>query len=286
MPSSPSSLRSFSKKEIKAKEKEEKTLMKELEKVDKMVRKHDKDAEKAAKKGRKMVEEEDNGAGNAFRKEGKTKRALKRITVFRSTSTANSTSLDRNMSLSMGMREGAAMDMRARNNLPPLVAVTSSPTKARMVRERNSESDYDDSSEDAQLKFSNDMWADVQSPTTKDFPTALTGVDVGQVKGTKIDISKRVSSLKRTSSIAAQRGVVKGEGDKNSKKRYSIIKAAPNYKKLSLLGSNSFTLGLDFGGESDPGWEDALESPIHEVFRLNATALEDGISTPKPRGAS
>ncbi|PWN40971.1 hypothetical protein IE81DRAFT_198559 [Ceraceosorus guamensis] len=82
----------MSKKEARAKAKEEQSLMKELEKVDKMVREHDrkmqKEMAKAKSRERKSASE---SGGNAIEGASATSRALRRLTIFSASSKARPT---------------------------------------------------------------------------------------------------------------------------------------------------------------------------------------------------
>ena len=309
VPSSPTSIRSFSKKEIKAKVKEEKNLIKELEKIDKMVRKHDEKTQKAAKKVQDKARTEKTAGEEAAMaaKEGKTKRALKRMSVFRPSASANKvrpTPADQTPVL---------QDMRARNGLPPLEGLKGR-TPARAGAEKESagmggaEKDSEESDRGQAAWNAND-WSDVPSPLEERFPSLTSASPVKVQRELDGRPGRGETPLKRSSSTA-QRALAKMEAERGLRRRSSnkaatatAVAAATGAsppisssgeatpasedaasRRRSFLG-HSYKIGMDFIEGAELGWEDALESPVREVSAIATplSAIRDGQATPTAR---
>lgn len=253
--------------------------MKEWEKIDKMVRKHDEKQLKAAKKAQdREVEEKSRAAVVTVVKEGKTKRALKRMTMFRSVSVP--------LAESAPVKDGTRLHSSTLDGKTRKAMSTSPEVMSRAAKES------DESSRGSQTMWSPHDWTDVPLPAEQPL-ASLTGDSPAKIKTTQ---SKKAEQMSRGGSAVVHRSAgtstpvaattAAGPNRKRNSKRISgeilnhadpaAAAATASNKRLSFLG-HSYMIGRDFIEGADLGWEDATGSTASNT---------DGQTTPTLRSTS
>ncbi|UZJ56322.1 hypothetical protein CBS101457_005642 [Exobasidium rhododendri] len=288
MPTSPSSITSFTKKELKVKAKEEKNLIKELERVNKMVKKHDEKAQRTAKLEKRGAEEEK--AGSISAKQGKAKNVLRRLSVFRPFPSVIEAASSRKGVEPVEVDAAVAAAVRDLQRSVPSEEIISNPSTKEVATARKDSAE----SERGHSAWTTDQWADVPSPLDEHLPSLTSDVPVNPeddaaapsppVAETDTPTKKRSTTTLQRKESTTHRALVKLEAEKAGRRRSTVGSTSGNAvhshnvtsssKRRSLLG-NQFKLGLGFIEGAELGWEDAMDSPTTE--KSNVSTLDEQV---------
>jgi hypothetical protein len=253
----------LTKKQVRAREKEEATLMKDLEKVDRMVRAHDrkaaKEAERASKRERKLREaaavEKPLGS---LQQESKTTKALRRMTIF-----------------STGPKTVRRRPSSARRDGRPLSGHTAVAAEAhRQVQQAQAPpKDSDDSSRSA--AWSSREWTDVKlAAPSAQMPSLVHPLDAAAAQQAQAPLA-RSGSVQRARARAEAEGVAR---QRNSLRRTGsqtrMSGGGPTKRRSFIAASQRSSRNED----EMLGWEEEVEADLQRVERNNA-----GDETPRPK---
>jgi hypothetical protein len=262
-PSPPAgTFKSIGKKETKAKSKEEQLLIKELEKVDKMVRKHDKEAQKAAARKTSVSSNEATCSNTS---ELKAKKSLIKMSVFRqSTPSANKSSTRSASALPSYVKASARAVLEA-GKQKPYEAILHAPTNDPILDRRDSNDDSPN------ISWNGDAWTDLASPVEEQLVSLTTCSPIRSPAEKDFIVSlpavKRTPSLQRKSS-GSQHSVNSKMGSRRGSLRRGSNDAKGKTKRQSFMRS-SFGLTLNLAGASDMEWEDSYD--------FSAKAANEGV---------
>lgn len=302
-PSPPSSL---NRKSLKQQKKEEKNLIKELERVDKMVRKHDKKAlkeeQRAAERVRKERaarapfeavrkaegwlphEEEMFRASEAIQAEtnrveqGRTKKALRHMSIFQSTSTSRHVA--RRASI---QRRPAPAGIHEEKS--SVAESNANPTSSVFMRAYSGEEQTD---QGAANLHSDPVWTDVTSPTHSTFETQLnpSNEERSSFEGPS-KLSRSSSSIRRSLRKDGRRSLALRAFKVDTQNSEASCSPERNTEPLhirrrSLLGGNrenaKYRIESMVLEGSDLGWED-----VDHGADDGSSVRTSGQITPRPK---
>lgn len=241
----PAVVKSKKKEDLRAKFKEEQQLIKELERVDKMVRKHDQEMKKAAATRKCPDQPTVESIENS---EGKSRKGLTRMSVFRQT-----TSSTQKPALPSYIKASDRALMEQRKQKPLEGAATCESTMER----RNSSEDSPD------ISWNGDIWTDLPSPVEEQLISLTAHSPVRSRAMLERDYNavaslpavKRMSTLQRKSS-GSQHAVNGNHSHRKASLRRDPMSKTKRQSLMRITG-----LGLDLADAPDMEWEDSQESP-------------------------
>lgn len=250
-PSSPTSVRALTKREKQVKQKEEKNLIKDLEKIDKMVRKHDEKAQKAAKKAVEVCTE------------GKAKKVLRRMSVFRASTSARPQVIVTDVP---SLPEKSEMErLMERQNHQVLFSSSKGNSNISVTPPRLQQRTSQDSDRNPNVWYG-DVWTDLPSPIDEQLPSLTPSSPGGKSKVLEKEVTSphsQRSSIQRNNS-GSKRNSIRLEGSRRRTPTNSTELTTSKRRSFLLGKSMSPSLSLDPEDGVEAGWEDASDSPKRE----------------------